>query len=212
MKLRLTKNDGHAKKMMLTRLFFVLLAAAVYGCAANSGATNTAPEKGSREQTSSNGNSSTMPSANSLIVASQTYDLCPVDTQGKAFATVKTEGNWKKLLTTAKSNLGDPTVWRPDFLKQAVVVYQVGRRASLGYKPELVRAVPTSTTMTLDLFIKRNRPQSGSMQASVVSQPCLLALIAVEPKAHPPQIIRVIDVDSGAVLGQTAHVDPEFIF
>jgi hypothetical protein len=176
--------------MLCVRIALAFLSTAFYGCAVDSNATNRAV--------------STAP-------ASQSFDLCPINTQGNSFALVKTQANWNRLLKIATVGATEINQWRPDFGSQVVVVYQIGKRPSLGYKPELVR-VDTSNAKRIDLWIKQNLPAGGLMQAKVVSQPCMLALIAFDPNVQSPQVILFTDVDTGTVLGQVTSKESEFFF
>jgi hypothetical protein len=164
--------------MQWLRISVIVLSTALFGCAVNSNASNQ---------------------LEASVIKHQSFDFCPVNSQAKAVTVIKAKPDWQRLLQTATAGMQVIDQWQPDFEKQTLVIYQTGVRASLGYKPQLVRAEATDTP-TVNLTIKHNRPAAGSMQATVVSQPCLIVLMAINPKANPPKIIRIIDLDTSTVV------------
>jgi hypothetical protein len=176
--------------MQWLRISVMVLSTAFYGCAVNSNASSQ---------------------LNATVINHQSFDLCPVYSQTKAVTVIKTKPNWQRLLQKPIAGMQGIDQWQPDFEKQILVIYQIGMRRSLGYKPQLVRAEATDTT-AVDLVIKQNRPANGSMQAAVVSQPCLMVLMANNPKVNPPKIIRITDLDTGTVVGQTTGLEQEAVF
>jgi hypothetical protein len=148
----------------------------------------------------------------SLVASSTAFDQCPISSSGKPLVVIKSEATWKKLIANSAKDLGELRKWQPRFGKQLVTVYNVGRKTSLGQKPELMRSETNYSTGTTDLFVKQTRPAAGSMQAMVMTEPCLIALIDLSQGNHAPQIIRIINQDNGATIAQTASVDPEFTF
>jgi hypothetical protein len=181
------------------------------GCAASSGSSNASSPQ-PPQQAAGPGSAVRSGSASTLVVSNTAFDQCPIKAMGKPLVIIKTEANWKKSIGDSSKDIGELRNWQPRFNQQLVAVYSVGRKTSLGFKPELVRSETAFATGTTDLYLKQKRPAAGTMQAMVMTEPCIIALINLDKSNHAPQVIRVIDQDTGATLSQTASVDPEFTF
>jgi hypothetical protein len=180
------------------------------GCAASSGSSNASSQQPAQQ--AGPGSAVRSGSASTLVVSNTAFDQCPIKAMGKPLVIIKTEASWKKSIGDSSKDIGELRNWQPQFNRQLVAVYSVGRKTSLGFKPELVRSETAFATGTTDLYLKQKRPAVGTMQAMVMTEPCIIALINLDKSNHAPQVIRVIDHDTGATLSQTASVDPEFTF
>lgn len=196
--------------MLRAGLLVTVLVTTLHGCAGNLSAADGPVPNGDRaKRQPALGSGITTTSESYSVKRSQSFDLCPFNTQEKVLVVVKTEAGWKQLLQATKTGSVDPLQWKPNYTEQILVIYYAGKRASLGYQPVLVRVEKSSASHAFDFLIKRNKPASDTFQATVVSQPCMLTLFEADLPNLTQHVIRAIDIETGAVLGQATGKEPD---
>jgi hypothetical protein len=129
------------------------------------------------------------------LVSTSSFEICPWKFGESGLDVVRDTSGWQQLMSQAKPNAGSIRNWQPNFAEgQRVVVYRLGQKSSAGFAVNY--GVPSlNSASTLRLPITQTRP-AGTIQASLLTSPCAVALI----QASPATGLEIIDSANNAVL------------
>jgi hypothetical protein len=101
---------------------------------------------------------------------------------------IHTPAELTKIIQSKPVNFSQTTVVLPevDYDKQSLVLYALGQKPTAGYSIELYRDDATIKEQTLYLPVRVLQPESGSMQAQVITSPCQIYSL---PQADYAEIV-----------------------
>ncbi len=130
------------------------------------------------------------------LLGSAGYTQCPWLADQPGLSQVRDSSAWQQLLAQAKPSATALASWAPQFEAQRVVIYRLGNKPSSGYGAQA--QAPGFDAGVLRLPIVQAQPATGTLQATLITSPCVVAWL--QGPANAP--LRVVDAQSGAVLAE----------
>ncbi len=131
------------------------------------------------------------------VSKAESFSICPDGSRESGLMLIDDAKSWQafvKSTTQSAPNLAD---WRPDFVNSRVVLIRFGGKTSAGYGVRVGEAKWTADSGIV-LSVRTSKPQPGSLNASILTSPCLLVNIA---QATFKSLI-VVDLTEDRSLGQ----------
>jgi hypothetical protein len=132
----------------------------------------------------------------SKLMSNRSFDICPWKFGESGLDIVRDTAAWQQLLSQAKPNAGDIRNWLPNFNDgQRVIIYRLGEKSSAGFSVSYDNPSVGSGNK-LRLPITQTRPAPGTMQAMMLTSPCVAGLVQISSGTS----LEVIDSANNAVL------------
>ena len=140
-----------------------------------------------------NGNSDALSAA--TVQSQQSFNFCALAEQKGSLQVVSDANSWQAW--QAQLNRTSPSTQitiQPNFERDRVVLVSLGSKPSAGYGV-LIKALQFETDL-ITVDVKQVKPTSGSMNALIVTSPCVVAIIA----NRSIEKIRARDIDTQQIL------------
>lgn len=139
-------------------------------------------------------------SVSPAVVQSAAFEQCPWRWGEAVLQVAGSRAAWERLLSQGKSSLSPVSHWVPRFEDQWIVVYGAGLKRSSGHSLHMGAPVLTQGRRVLQVPVTQVSPPVGTLQAMVMTSPCVVGLIQTPPVDR----LQVIDAHSRAVLAEQA--------
>lgn len=112
------------------------------------------------------------------LLQTSSFSICPWKSSDSGLEVVRDATLWQQLLAQ-QQNLGELRKWEPSFKNdQRVIIYRMGQKNSAGFSasfgaPSLLPGDQLRLPVTL------TAPAAGSMNAMVLTSPCVVGLVQV---------------------------------
>jgi PrcB C-terminal len=132
------------------------------------------------------------------LIRHESYALCPDGSLESGLNLYDDAKSWQGFVRAASQRAPQILEWKPNFVSSRIAVFRLGSKASGGYAVRAIEARLNPKGGELALLVRSTRPQAGSLNASVITSPCLVVdLASADFKA-----ISVIEESDGTVLGK----------
>ncbi len=134
--------------------------------------------------------------APALMLATSSFDLCPWKFGQSGVDVLRDESSWQQSLSQAKPNAGAIRQWQPNFQDgQRVIIYRLGQKNSAGFAVSYGSAKLSNSNKLL-LPIVQSRPASDTLQAMMVTSPCVAGLL----QSSSAMTVEIIDSANNTIL------------
>jgi hypothetical protein len=126
----------------------------------------------------------------------ESYAICPDGSFESGLNLMDDAKSWQSFLRASSQKAPQLLEWKPNFSNARVLIFRLGSKASAGYGVRALEAKLVTANSELALYVNSSRPQPGSLNASVITAPCLIAHLA----STEFNAVSVIEASDGTVL------------
>lgn len=113
------------------------------------------------------------------LLQTSSFAICPWKSSDSGLEIVRDTASWQQLLAQPQQNLEELRKWEPRFNNsQRVIIYRMGQKNSAGFSASF-GAPSLLPGDQLRLPVALITPAAGSMNAMVLTSPCVVGLVQV---------------------------------
>ena len=134
------------------------------------------------------------------LLKTSSFEICPWKPNAAGLEVVRNTADWQQLLSPAQQNLGELRTWKPSFDNgHRIVVYRMGQKNSAGFSVNFgTPSLLLGNQLRLPLML--NTPPAGSMNAMVLTSPCVVGWVDVSSGTS----VELVSDSSKAVISTAA--------
>jgi hypothetical protein len=112
------------------------------------------------------------------LIKVESFEICPDNSRDSGVKLIDNAKAWQGFVDSAAQRAPGLADWKPNFATSRVVLVKLGSKPSAGYGVNAIDAKFKPASDELVLTVQSTKPEPGSLNASVLTSPCLLANLA----------------------------------
>ena len=132
------------------------------------------------------------------VTKSESFPICPDGSRESGINLIDDAKSWQAFVRNSAQRAPGLSEWKPNFVNSRVILIRLGSKPSAGYTVKVGEAKWIAQVSELVLNVYTTRPTQGSLNASVLTSPCLVLNIAQATF----KTLKVVDLTEDKSLGQ----------
>jgi hypothetical protein len=112
------------------------------------------------------------------LIKVESFAICPDNSRDSGVKLIDNAKAWQAFVDSATQRAPGLSEWKPNFATSRMVLVKLGSKPSAGYGVNAIDAKFKPAGDELVLTVQSTKPEPGSLNASVLTSPCLLANLA----------------------------------
>jgi PrcB C-terminal len=177
-----------ARGLRETSALLIGIAATITACSAPASSSGTSAADGaSGQNTGAVG-----------VTKAESFPICPDGSRESGLNLIDDAKSWQAFVRSTSQRAPSLIDWKPNFVNSRVILVRLGSKSSAGYGVKVGSAKWTASDSEVVLSVHTSKPAPGSLNASLLTSPCLVVHIA-----HASfKTLKVVDLSEDRSLGQ----------
>jgi hypothetical protein len=176
------------RRLRGTSALLIGMAATIAACSAPASSSGT-----STADTATGQNASVV-----AVTKAESFPICPDGSRESGLNLIDDAKSWQAFVRSTAQRAPSLIDWKPNFANSRVILVRLGSKPSAGYRVKVGAAKWTASDSEIVLSVHTSKPSAGSLNASLLTSPCLVVNIA-----HASfKTLKVVDLSEDKSLGQ----------
>lgn len=132
------------------------------------------------------------------VTKAESFSICPDGSRESGLNLIDDAKSWQAYVKSTAQRASNLSDWKPNFVNSRVVLIRLGSKTSAGYGVRVGEAKWSASDNEIALSVHTSKPAAGSLNASVMTSPCLVVIVAQASF----KTLNVFDLTENKSLGQ----------
>lgn len=132
------------------------------------------------------------------VTQAESFSICPDGSREPGLNLIDDAKSWQAFLRSTALRAPNLSDWKPSFANSRVVLIRLGSKTSAGYSVRFGEAKWSASDSEIALSVHTSKPAAGSLNASVMTSPCLVVNVVQTSF----KTLKVFDLSEDKSLGK----------